>query len=175
MCPNWDRTPKWCSCPALELPKLPLVDFFFTSFWGGGEANRGCWCCSKKTCRCGSKLSRRGYAGFGPCFHFPGFHLGTGFLSHSHVSPFFGPPMHTPGTSNGEPRPIQLRGPMENNQIWGPKTIHRPLGLVGAKEEPKSILGRPLKTTARSWALADLFPRSPSSALLPFLGRGFPY
>ena len=32
---------------------------------------------------CGSKLSRRGYAGFGPCFHFPGFHLGTVFLSHS--------------------------------------------------------------------------------------------
>ena len=24
---------------------------------------------------CGSKLNRRGYAGFGPCFHLPGFHL----------------------------------------------------------------------------------------------------
>ena len=34
---------------------------------------------------CGSKLNRRGYAGFGPCFHFAGFHLGTGFLSHSHI------------------------------------------------------------------------------------------
>ena len=34
---------------------------------------------------CGSKLNRRGCAGFGPCFHFPGFHLGTGFLSHSHT------------------------------------------------------------------------------------------
>ena len=28
---------------------------------------------------CGSKLTRRGYAGFGPCFHLPGFHFGTGF------------------------------------------------------------------------------------------------
>ena len=25
---------------------------------------------------CGSKLNRRGYAGFGPCFHLPGFHFG---------------------------------------------------------------------------------------------------
>ena len=37
-------------------------------------------------CWCGSILNRRGYAGFGPCFHLPGFHFGTGFLSHSHVS-----------------------------------------------------------------------------------------
>ena len=29
----------------------------------------------------GSKLNRRGYAGFGPCFHLPGFHFGTGFLA----------------------------------------------------------------------------------------------
>ena len=36
---------------------------------------------------CGSKLNRRGYAGFGPCFHLPGFHFGTGFLSHSHIGP----------------------------------------------------------------------------------------
>ena len=36
---------------------------------------------------CGSKLNdRRGYAGFGPCFHLPGFHFGTGFLSHSHLA-----------------------------------------------------------------------------------------
>ena len=34
---------------------------------------------------CGSKLNRRGYAGFGPCFHLPGFHFGTGFLSHSQL------------------------------------------------------------------------------------------
>ena len=34
---------------------------------------------------CGSKLTRRGYAGFGSCFHLPGFHFGTGFLSHSHI------------------------------------------------------------------------------------------
>ena len=25
-------------------------------------------------------------AGFGPCFHFPGFHVGTGFLSHCHIN-----------------------------------------------------------------------------------------
>ena len=45
-------------------------------------------CCSSSvpsTCGCGSKLNRRGYAGFGPCFHLPGFHFGTGFLSHSHM------------------------------------------------------------------------------------------
>ena len=37
-------------------------------------------------CGCGSKLNRRGYySGFGPCFHLPGFHFGTGFLSHGHV------------------------------------------------------------------------------------------
>ena len=35
---------------------------------------------------CGSKFTRRGYAGFGPCFHLPGFHFGTGFLSHSHLA-----------------------------------------------------------------------------------------
>ena len=33
----------------------------------------------------GSKLNRRRYAGFGPCFHLPGFHFGTGCLSHSHI------------------------------------------------------------------------------------------
>ena len=37
------------------------------------------------TSGCGSKLNRRGYAGFGPCFHLPGFHVGTVFLSHSQV------------------------------------------------------------------------------------------
>ena len=37
---------------------------------------------------CGSKLNRRGYAGFGPCFHLPGIHFGTGFLSHSQLVPF---------------------------------------------------------------------------------------
>ena len=26
-----------------------------------------------------------GYAGFGSCFHLPGLHFGTGFLSHSHI------------------------------------------------------------------------------------------
>ena len=34
---------------------------------------------------CGLKLNRRRYAGFGPCFHLPGFHFDTGFLSHSHI------------------------------------------------------------------------------------------
>ena len=38
---------------------------------------------------CGSKLNRRGYAGFGPCFHSPGFHFGTGFLSHGQSGNFF--------------------------------------------------------------------------------------
>ena len=34
-------------------------------------------------CGCGSRCTS--YASFGPCFHLPGFHVGTGFLSHSHV------------------------------------------------------------------------------------------
>ena len=34
---------------------------------------------------CGSKFNRRVYAGFGPCFHLPEFHFGTGFLSHTHM------------------------------------------------------------------------------------------
>ena len=34
---------------------------------------------------CGSKFNRRGYAGFGPCVHLPGFHFGTGSLSHSQI------------------------------------------------------------------------------------------
>ena len=41
--------------------------------------------CDGHSCGCGSKLNKRGYAGFGPCFHLPGFHFATGFLSHSHV------------------------------------------------------------------------------------------
>ena len=33
------------------------------------------------------KIKQEGQtAGLGPCFHSPGFHFGTGFLSHSHVS-----------------------------------------------------------------------------------------
>ena len=35
--------------------------------------------------KCGSKLNRRGYAGFSLWFHLPGFHFGTMFLSRSQV------------------------------------------------------------------------------------------
>ena len=31
------------------------------------------------------KLNHEGTAGFAPCFHFPGFHFGTLFLSHNHI------------------------------------------------------------------------------------------
>ena len=31
------------------------------------------------------KIKQEGYAGVGPCFHLPGFHFGTVFLSHSHL------------------------------------------------------------------------------------------
>ena len=37
---------------------------------------------SQVPCGCGSKSNRRGYAGFGPCFHLPGFHFGTRFVGH---------------------------------------------------------------------------------------------
>ena len=30
------------------------------------------------------KINQEGYAGFGPCFHLPGIHFGTGFLIHTH-------------------------------------------------------------------------------------------
>ena len=33
----------------------------------------------------GSKLNHQGTAGFGPCFHVPGFHFGHLFLTHSHI------------------------------------------------------------------------------------------
>ena len=35
---------------------------------------------AKRRSGCGSKLNSRGYAGFGPCFHLPGFHFGYVFL-----------------------------------------------------------------------------------------------
>ena len=31
------------------------------------------------------KIKQGGYAGFGPCFHLPGFQFGTGLLSHSQI------------------------------------------------------------------------------------------
>ena len=34
----------------------------------------------------GSKFTRSRCADFGPCFHLPGFHFGTGFLSHSQMA-----------------------------------------------------------------------------------------
>ena len=34
---------------------------------------------------CGSKLHQAGTADFGPCFHLPGFHIGTVFLTHIHL------------------------------------------------------------------------------------------
>ena len=37
----------------------------------------------RKKLGCGSKLNRRGYAGFGPCFDLPEFHFGTSFLQPS--------------------------------------------------------------------------------------------
>ena len=37
-----------------------------------------------------AKLSRRGYAGVGPCVHLPGFHFGAGSLSHSGLTEFGG-------------------------------------------------------------------------------------
>ena len=40
--------------------------------------------CSMLGDGCGSKLNRD--AGFGPCFHLPEFHFGTGFLSHSQMA-----------------------------------------------------------------------------------------
>ena len=53
-----------------ETPKLSAV----------GDKNRNPF-------GCGSKLDRKGYAGFGPCFHLPGQHFGAGFWSHSHLGP----------------------------------------------------------------------------------------
>ena len=48
---------------------------------------------------CGSKLSRRGYAGFGLCFYLPGFHFGTGFSSHKQLGAS-GSPSNTRQTSD---------------------------------------------------------------------------
>ena len=66
---------------------LPLVDvfgdmkagsaaaFFFFSFGGGGA-----FCSAERKC----DLGHGGTAGFSPCFHLPGFHVGYIFLTHSH-------------------------------------------------------------------------------------------
>ena len=37
------------------------------------------------------KIQEGQTAGFGPCFHLPGFHFATGFLSHSHLSSSMSP------------------------------------------------------------------------------------
>ena len=57
------------------------------------------------------KIKQEGQtAGFGPCFHLPGFHFGTGFWSHSHV-----------GTSTCGPR-----GLFTFQELWmGAKSINR--------------------------------------------------
>ena len=46
-----------------------------------GAAGRGCALRWKLRNGCGSKLNSRAYAGFGPCFHLPGFHFVTGLLN----------------------------------------------------------------------------------------------
>ena len=49
---------------------------------------------------CGSKLNRRGYAGFGPRFHLPGFHFGTGLFE---PHPFVGS-LHGGGSKTSKPK-----------------------------------------------------------------------
>ena len=50
-----------------------------------------------ETCGCGSKSNRSGYAGFGPCFHLPGFHFGNVLF---------------------EPQPCAVEPPLDGAQ-WG--------------------------------------------------------
>ena len=58
-------------CPQTTCPTLPIDSVESCPLW--------------YLFGCGSKINRRGYAGFGPCFHLPGFHFGAGFLSHGHL------------------------------------------------------------------------------------------
>ena len=64
--------------------------------------------CVPKTIHCDIwvwlKINQEGQtAGFGSCFHLPGFHFGTGFLSHSHIM-FF----HAVSTQDALPFEKQL-------------------------------------------------------------------
>ena len=71
---------------------------------------------------CGSKLNRRGYAGFGPWFHLPGFHFGIPvFWSHSHIN-FFGPVLPVPYTVAAlkTGKRIVQSGVRPMLQRWGP-------------------------------------------------------
>ena len=57
----------------------------------------------------GSKLTSQGCAGFGLCFHLPGFHFGTGFLSHTQVrtTAFFTEGGGRSTSIGGSPGPIK--------------------------------------------------------------------
>ena len=78
------------SHPTASLLAVTMV----AMFWFGAPANplvlshpilrnlRGSHVHAPLTLGCGSKSNSRGYAGFGPCFHLPGFHFGTSFWSH---------------------------------------------------------------------------------------------
>ena len=71
-----------------KLPQLASVNGTKSSISGPGSFHGKVWgrVCKKLLLVYGSELNHQTTAGFGPCVHFPGFHLGvTLFLTHSHV------------------------------------------------------------------------------------------
>ena len=67
--------------------------------WGRGSRNG-----------CGSKLKRRGYAGFGPCFHLPGQPIfGTVFLSHCQIHSLGAFWLCAPGLGPANPSTLELK------------------------------------------------------------------
>ena len=72
----------WLLTHGHQTPAPKFAPLFVSLLWGPR-----CFPLTRPKNGCGSKLIRRGYAGFGPCFHLPGQAiLGIGFLSHSQIT-----------------------------------------------------------------------------------------
>ena len=81
----------------------------------------------------------RGYAGFGPCFHLPGFHFGTGFLSHSHILSLLSRVVTWWWVFKGSPDP-KLHAPM---YLWlEPSTEQKVLRMRRASASRLETSGR---------------------------------
>ena len=136
-------------------------------------ADRHCWVdscssllvpgCGCDSFGCGSKLNRRGYADFGPCFHFPGFHFGTGFWSHSHLS-----------SQRKSVRPARVPGgaPPFSSEMARRGALCGPFGASSLSPKPwswqSSFLPRVRKHTLSGWVWRHAhFPCRTSRALCP--------
>ena len=86
-------------------------------------------------------------AGFGPCFHLPGFHFGTGFLSHSQLQTSSPSPKNQPASNSEE---ALVLAPV-NGLMQAPKKQHSMRATVG-----KAAI---LETEQMHIHIVDLSPR----------------